>query len=181
MLNRIETIPLSKLENNNGQIEGLPKNPRILKDDSFKKLCKSLQEDPEMLELRELIVYPLGSKFIVIAGNMRLQAMRELKFKEAHCKVLDESTPIDKLKAYTVKDNVSGGLWDFDMLANEWDLDMLEDWGVDVPGVDLDIIDNENVQTQDDNLTIKITFDTHEDMKGLYSELMGRGYMCKKQ
>lgn len=98
-------IAITKLQCNEGQVEGLPRNPRFIKDERFEKLKKSLQDDPEMLQLRELIVYPHGNKFVVIGGNMRLRAAKQLGFKEMPCKVLPEDTPIEKLKAYTIKDN----------------------------------------------------------------------------
>ncbi len=134
-------IDIAKLKSNNGQIEGLPKNPRLIKDDKYKKLKKSIEEDPEMLNLRELIVYPLNNEYIVIAGNMRLAVMKELKYKQAPCKVLDAATTVEKLQAYTIKDNVSFGIWDFDILANEWDSDLLDGWGVDIPTIDIDLED----------------------------------------
>ena len=76
-------LKLSKLEANKGQIEGLPKNPRIIKDDKFKKLVKSIEDNPEMTSLREILVYPHEGKYVVIGGNMRLKAMKELGYKEA--------------------------------------------------------------------------------------------------
>ena len=123
-------IPLSKLEVNKGQVEGIPSNPRRLDDDAFAKLKKSIEERPGMLALRELCVYPHGNKFVVLGGNMRLRAMRELKYKEAPCKVIPEDTPLDELKAFVVVDNSSFGSWDYDALANEWDDLPLQDWGV---------------------------------------------------
>ena len=135
-------LPMSKITPNRGQIEGLPKNPRIIKNDYYKLLVKSLQEHPQMLRLRELLVYPYGEKYVIIAGNMRYKAMSELGFKEAPCKVIPKETSVEELKAYTIKDNRSFGEWDFDLLANEWDVDDLEDWGVDLPM--LDILDGDN-------------------------------------
>lgn len=126
-------IPLSKLVANTGQIEGLPKNPRSIRDEKFAKLVQSLKDDPEMLDLRELLVYPLEKKFVVIGGNMRLLAMRDLGFKDAPCKVLDKDTPAQKLRAYAIKDNVGYGDHDWDALSSEWDAAELEDWGMDLP------------------------------------------------
>ena len=122
----------SLLKKNTGQIHGLPKNPRVIKDSSYQLLVKSIQEDPEMLELREVIVYPFEGKYVIIAGNMRFTAMLELGYKEIPCKVLDETTSIEKLKAITIKDNTTFGTFDFDELANNWDSEELNDWGVSV-------------------------------------------------
>lgn len=123
-------IQLSKLELNNGQIEGVPKNPRNIDSTAFNNLKKSIQERPGMLALRELCVFPHGSKFVVLGGNMRLRAMRELKFKDAPCKVIPPDTPVDELKAFVIVDNSGFGSWDFDELANGWDDLPLVDWGV---------------------------------------------------
>lgn len=126
-------IPIGKIELNNGQIEGLPKNPRFIRDERYKSLVKSIQDAPEMLELRELLVYPHGGKYVVIGGNMRLRACRELKHKEIPCKVLDENTSAEKLREYAMKDNIAFGDTDWDIIANEWDVDELSDWGVEFP------------------------------------------------
>lgn len=101
----IEKIKLSLIETNKGQIEGLPKNPRFIKDEKFKKLVKSIEENPEMLELRELLVYPHEGKYVIIGGNMRYRAMQELGYKEAFCKIIPEKATIEQLKAYTIKGN----------------------------------------------------------------------------
>ena len=126
-----QNIPVALLQCNEGQIEGLPRNPRFIKDERFKKLVKSLQDDPEMLDLRELIVYPHGKHFVVIGGNMRLRAGKELGFETMPCKILPADTPIEKLKAYVIKDNNAFGNDDFDLLANEWDAEFLEECGFD--------------------------------------------------
>lgn len=126
-----QNIAVALLQCNEGQIEGLPRNPRFIKDERFKKLVKSLQDDPEMLDLRELIVYPHGKHFVVIGGNMRLRAGKELGFELMPCKILPADTPIEKLKAYVIKDNNAFGNDDFDLLANEWDTEFLEDCGFD--------------------------------------------------
>lgn len=135
MLDKTIEIPLVKLKNNKGQIAGLPKNPRILKDEEYKTLLQSIKDDPEMLSLRELIVYPLNGGFVVIGGNMRLKALQELKYKSAPCKVLKPDTPVEKLRAFLIKDNVSAGQWDWDVIANEFDADQVQDWGVDIPAI----------------------------------------------
>ena len=133
----IQDIDIRLLCRNTGQIEGLPKNPRFIRDETFELLKKSIQENPEMLSLRELLVYPLkgeiGTTYIVIGGNMRLEACKALGYKTVPCKVLDADTTVEQLKAYTVKDNAGFGEWDWDMLANEWDSAQLTEWGVDVP------------------------------------------------
>ena len=130
---QMQLVSINKLKNNNGQIEGLPKNPRLLKDDKFKKLVKSIQDDPEMLELREVIAYDNNGELIVIAGNMRLKACQEVGIKEIPTKILPKETSVEKLKAYTIKDNVAFGEHDWDELANSWDVEQLTEWGLDIP------------------------------------------------
>lgn len=133
------TLPLTRLERNKGQLQGLPKNPRIIRDDKFDKLKQSIQDDPEMLNLRELLVFPIPGTdhFIVIGGNMRLAALKELGEKEAPCKILPEDTPEDKLQRIAIKDNNGYGEWDYDLLANEWAEDLLNSCAIDIPTVDL--------------------------------------------
>ena len=125
-------VNVAELHTNDGQIEGVPANPRFTKDDKFKRLCKSLQEDPEMLEMRKVVAYDNHGELVVVMGNMRLRAMRELKEEETEAIILPTDTPAEKLKRYIIKDNASFGEWDWDMLANEWDEADLVDWGVDV-------------------------------------------------
>lgn len=150
-------IQITKIKNNTGQIEGLPQNPRLIKDDRFKKLVKSIEDHPEMLELRELIVYPLDKNYIVIGGNMRLRAMQELKYKKAPCKVLDKDISPEKLRAYAIKDNVGYGDDDWDLLSNEWDLEELKDWGLEVLDLNLEEIEDkpqEDSIAEDSNIVI---------------------------
>ena len=129
-------IKISKLKNNSGQIAGVKKNPRIQDDAKFQKLKKSLQDFPEMLELRELVVYPLNGDYIVVGGNMRLKALKELGEKEAVCKVLPDNFPPEKINEFIIKDNVSFGLWDGAELS-EWDAELLNEWGYEVPDWEL--------------------------------------------
>lgn len=129
-------IPLSKLHINTGQIEGIPKNPRVKKGNKYRKLMQSIQDDPEMLELRELLVYPYPKQeghFVAIAGNMRLMAMKGLNMADAPCKVLEENTPLEKIKAILIKDNLSYGDWDWQMIGEDWNLSVLEEYGMDIP------------------------------------------------
>jgi hypothetical protein len=125
-------LPLSKIEANRGQIEGLPKNPRVIRDAKFEILKKSIQDDPEMTALREILVIEHNGKYVIIGGNMRFRAMQDLGIKEAPCKIIPADTDVEKLKAYTIKDNAGFGEWDWDDLANEWCDAPLSDWGVDV-------------------------------------------------
>ena len=106
-----------------------PNNPRIIKDDKFAKLVKSIQELPEMLEIRPIVV---NSDMIVLGGNMRLKACKEAGLKEVPIIVADNLTEAQQ-REFLIKDNVSGGEWDFELLSNKWDVEQLEEWGLDVP------------------------------------------------
>jgi hypothetical protein len=145
----IAKVKIAALKSNTGQIEGLSKNPRLLKDDKFEKLKKSLIDDPEMLELREVIAYDNNGELVVICGNMRLKALKELGVKEVVTKILPANTNVEKLKAYTIKDNVGLGEHDWDILSSDWDVKLLEEWGLDIPEFEPEILD-----AQEDNFNV---------------------------
>lgn len=127
-----QNIKLKDLQPNRGQVEGLPKNPRFIRDEKFAKLVKSIKDDPEMLDLRELIAYDAPCGLVIICGNMRYRAMKELGLESAPVKVLPADTPPHKLRAYAMKDNNAFGENDWDIMA-DWDFEELEDWGFDIP------------------------------------------------
>ena len=127
------------------------KNPRVIKDGKFQKLVKSIQEFPDMLNKRPLIVFTdVDGKYVVLGGNMRLKALNELKFKEIPVIIADEWTEKQKHE-FLIKDNVGFGEWDWDSLANEWDVDKLEDWGLDLP-VNLSVA--EELEAEEDDYEI---------------------------
>ena len=100
-----------------------PKNPRLIKDEKFKKLVKSIQEFPDMLNKRPLIVFTdTDGKYVVLGGNMRLKALKELNYKEVPIILADEWTEEQKAE-FLIKDNVGFGEWNWDSLANEWDVE----------------------------------------------------------
>lgn len=161
---KTQLIDTVKIWPNTGQIPGLPQNPRFIKDERFEALVRSVIDDPEMLELRELLVVEYADQYVTIAGNMRqracvyIQGFTEDEFnkiveskkelpnfdqwlkaitavrnaKKVPCKVLPAHTPVEKLKAYVIKDNVAFGNNDFDLLANEWDQAELMSWGMEL-------------------------------------------------
>ena len=128
------------------EVKPNPKNPRIIKDGKFQKLVKSIQEFPDMLNKRPLVVFTdVDNKYVVLGGNMRLKACKEIGLKEIPIIVADEWTEEQK-NEFLIKDNVGFGEWDWDQLANEWELEKLEDWGLDVikhDWEDLDYIEND--------------------------------------
>lgn len=130
------------------EIKFNPNNPRIIKDDKFKKLVQSIKEFPQMLELRPIVV---NDDMIVLGGNMRLKACKEAGLKEIPVIKASELTE-EQQKAFIIKDNVGYGEWDWDMLANEWDAEELVEWGLDVwqqpVEPDYSILDGEDLSDQ---------------------------------
>ena len=106
-----------------------PNNPRLIKDDKFTKLVQSIKDFPEMLDIRPIVV---NSDMVILGGNMRFKACKEVGLKEVPVIVADSLTQ-EQQREFLIKDNVSGGEWDWDLLANEWDSQHLEEWGLDIP------------------------------------------------
>lgn len=128
-----QEMPLKDITPNKGQIPGVPKNPRVIRDLKFRLLKKSIEEDPEMLGLREILLFPYQGKNIIIGGNMRYQALKDLGYTTAIVKILPADFTPEKLRAIVIKDNSGFGEWDWDALADEWEAAQLIDWGLDVP------------------------------------------------
>lgn len=126
----IVKLSLSVLEQNKGQVEGLPSNPRQWTKSDIDSLAKSLRETPELFEARPIIVFPHEGRYVILGGNMRYEASKKNKVEEVPCVIFPESTPVSKLKEIVIKDNGSFGKWDYDMLGNEWDNLPLPSWGV---------------------------------------------------
>jgi site-specific DNA-methyltransferase (adenine-specific) len=133
------TTPINKIKSN-------PNNPRVIKDDKFKKLVQSLKDLPEMAQVRPIVV---NQDMIVLGGNMRLKAMKEAGWKEAPVAVVDWNE--DKQRQFIIKDNVGFGEWDWDMLANEWDADEIESWGLDLP---VDLAVQEEIEAEEDDFDV---------------------------
>jgi hypothetical protein len=123
-------VPINKIKPN-------PKNPRTIKDERFEKLKKSIQDFPDMLNKRPLVCFTdTDGKFVVLGGNMRLKAAKDLGFKELPIILADEWTEEQKAE-FLIKDNVGFGEWDWNELNNDWDTEQLEGWGLEVPGFDM--------------------------------------------
>ena len=122
----MQTVKLSEVKLN-------PNNPRIIKDDKFKKLVQSIKDFPEMLNIRPIVV---NQDMIILGGNMRYKACKEAGLKEVPVIITDLSE--DKQREFLIKDNTSGGEWDWEVLANEWNSAELDAWGLDVPNFEVD-------------------------------------------
>ena len=152
-----------------------PKNPRLIKDDKFKKLVKSIQEFPQMLELRPIVV---DENNIILGGNMRYKACVEAGLKEIYILKAEDLTELQK-DEFIVKDNVGFGEWDWDILANEWDTEKLQDWGLDLPVFK----EYEEIEPSGYDLTQKwflnIEFENEQDCEKWYNSLIEEGLICK--
>ena len=196
-LGSYQMIDITKLEYNEGQIEGLSKNPRYLKESEHDKLKKSLIDSPEFLEYKPLMVYAMDNgNYVTICGNMRLRVANELRldghseFDTIPCVVLKADTPIEKIKEYAIKDNVQAGNWDWDELANgEWETDDLQNWGVDcsflTESEDADNLEKKEKEEKDysdeivSEYKIEVDCKNEETMQALYEELTGRELECR--
>lgn len=162
------TIKLSKIKPN-------PANPRLIKDDKFKKLVQSLKDFPEMADIRPIVV---NRDMVILGGNMRFKAMKEAGWKE--CPVVIAELTEEQEKEFIIKDNVGFGEWDFSMLANEWNAEQLGEWGVDFP--DMGISDKQINDLSDEIKTefkIEIECEDEFNQKIIFEELTEKGYKCR--
>ena len=125
-------------------IRNNPKNPRLCKDDKFKKLVKSIKDFPEMESVRPIVV---NKDMIILGGNMRYKAMIECGYKEVNVEVVDWSE--QKQNEFIIKDNVGFGEWEWDEIANSWDMEQLEDWGLDLP-----LFDSKELEAEEDDYDV---------------------------
>ena len=124
-------ISIKSLHPNTGQIPGVPANPRQWTKGDVDRLARSIDQTPELLEARPVIVYPAGTdNYVILGGNLRFAACKQLKRDTVPCYIVQPDLGADKLKEIVIKDNGAFGQWDFDRLANEWDDLPLPDWGV---------------------------------------------------
>jgi hypothetical protein len=159
-----------------GLVKSNPNNPRVIKDDKFKKLVQSVKNFPQMLDIRPIVV---NDDMIVLGGNMRLKACIEAGLKEVSIIKASDLTP-EQQNEFIIKDNVGFGEWNWDVLANDWDNAQLVEWGLDVwqqekePELD-DLIGEEKNKPA----TMKITFETPEQLQKAeidIQELLDRKY-----
>ena len=121
---------MKQIKLNINQIQTNKSNPRIIKDDNFDKLVKSIKDFPEMLDIRPIVV---NKDMVILGGNMRYKACIEAGLTEIPVIIADNLT-VEQEKEFLIKDNVSGGEWDWSVISAEWDVELLEDWGVEVIG-----------------------------------------------
>jgi ParB-like chromosome segregation protein Spo0J len=143
-----------------------PNNPRLIKDEKFKKLVKSIQDFPDMLNVRPIVV---NKDMVVLGGNMRLKAIKEAGIKEINVDIVDWNE--QQQKEFIVKDNVGYGEWDWNDLANNWDAEELTDWGLDIPNFNTEGFGDKNKELSLDDvndsmsITLKYTEDEYHIVK----------------
>ena len=165
------------------QIKPNPNNPRIIKDEKFEKLKKSIKDFPKMMELRPMVI---NADNIVLGGNMRLKALKELGYKEVPDEWVKRAEDLteDEQRQFIIKDNVGFGEHDWEMLATDWDADELSDWGLDMPtdwGTN-EVEEKEQVDLSDDldiNFRIEVVLSDEKSQELLYNELIERNYECR--
>ena len=161
------------------QIRNNENNPRIIKDYKFKQLVKSIKEFPEMLKLRPIVV---NNEMVVLGGNMRLKACKEAGLNEVWILKADELTE-QQQREFIVKDNVGFGEWDWDILANEWNNQQLEDWGLDLLPFEDSVEDIKEQKDLSDNIEgsfrVEVELENETEQEKLYNELINKGFICR--
>jgi ParB-like chromosome segregation protein Spo0J len=162
------------------QIKPNPKNPRTIKDERFEKLKKSIQDFPDMLNKRPLVCFTdTDGKFVVLGGNMRLKAAKDLGLKELPIILADEWTEEQKAE-FLIKDNVGFGEWDWNELNTDWDTEQLNEWGLEVPDFAIMPSEDELIgEEKNKPPTMKITFENPEQLQKAeidIQELLDRKY-----
>jgi ParB-like chromosome segregation protein Spo0J len=171
----IEKISINAIKSN-------PNNPRVIRDDKFRKLVKSINEFPEMLELRPIVV---NDKMIVLGGNMRLKACREAGLKDVYV-IKASNLSEEQQKEFIIKDNAGFGEWDWDTLANEYDDEELKDWGIDIPKFDSVGHSGEGEGNFDDpgiedknQYGVIVICESAGTQESVFNDLTNMGFKCK--
>jgi ParB-like chromosome segregation protein Spo0J len=150
-------------------------NPRILKDDKFKKLVQSIKDFPEMLEIRPIVV---NNEMMILGGNMRLKAIQEIGIKEVPI-IKAENLTEEQQREFLIKDNVGFGEWDWDALANDWNPEELNEWGLDIPVV-LDSVEPDDLSDKiQESFRIEIICKDEQSQEQAYIKLIEEGYECR--
>lgn len=163
-------IRMSDLRKNEGQVAGLPPNPRWWTDNDVELLARSIQETPELLQARTLVVFPHDNTYVIIGGNLRYDALSMLGEQTAPCTIIPEGTDVGTLVQIALKDNGTFGKWDSDELANSWDDVPFASWGIrgfddftpsempDYSGANKEV----NVSEFDETMKMKLAFSEDE-------------------
>lgn len=165
----MQLIAINKIKSN-------PENPRFIKDDKFDKLVESLKSFPEMLKLRPIVV---NKDMIILGGNYRHKAAKAAGHKSVWIEIADLT--IEQQREFIIKDNISVGEWDWDIIADSWDHKLLDDWGLDVPSFE-DAEEEELIDLSDkvkSQFKIEIIANNESDQEKIYNKLIAEGYECR--
>ena len=166
---KIEKVSISSITENAA-------NPRTINKHKFQKLVNSVKQFPEMLSLRPIVV---DKDNVILGGNMRYKACKELGLKQVY---IIQATDLDDKQAqeFIVKDNVGFGEWDWDVLANDWDVKELEDWGLDGFPFEEEEKELKDISdTIESSFRIEVEIENEEEQEKLYNELIEKGYICR--
>jgi len=168
------------MNRNIAEIKTNPKNPRVIKDEKFAKLVQSLKDFPEMLEKRPLVCFTdTDGKLVVLGGNMRLKAAKEIGLKELPVIIADDWTEEQKAQ-FLIKDNVGFGEWNWDELQSDWDVEQLADWGLDIPSqfeVEMEETDlSDKIKSE---FKIEVICKDEQEQEQTYNKLIEQNYECR--
>ena len=159
-----------------------PENPRFIIDSKFKKLVESIKSFPEMLEKRPIVV---DENMVVLGGNMRLKACKAAGIFEIWVDIAKDWTEEQK-KEFIVKDNIGFGQWDWDILANEWNTEELQSWGLEfMPFEEEDVLEQDIKEQKDlsdsinSSFRLEVELENEIEQEKLYNELINKGYICR--
>lgn len=156
-----------------------PNNPRLIKDNKFKKLVQSIKEFPKMMELRPMVI---NKDNVILGGNMRFKALKELNYKEVPEEWIKRAEDLteEETRRFIIADNVGFGEHDWDMLANEWDAEQLEDWGLEGFPFEGDTAEDKDLS---DNLKetfeVIVTSGNEQEQEATFDYLTKKGYVCR--
>lgn len=178
-------IETARISLNDGQIPGVPRNPRFIRDSRYRDLKRSVSEDPEFMWYNPVVLYPLGDGYVVIGGNMRLRVCRELRWKTIPSVILPEDLPAEKIRAYVMKHNIQFGDDDWDLLTSEWDAEELKEWGKEMewaePGREEPKEDSKGKDDEEERFILEVECGNDMELDLLYAELTERDYKCTRR
>lgn len=155
------------------KIKPNPNNPRVIRDAKFDELCESLRSFPKMLEIRPIVV---DENMMILGGNQRYAAAKAIGLKTIEVKKADDLTE-DEKREFIIKDNLPYGEWNWDDLKTNWDVEKLEEWGLDVPN--FESTDNDISDNIAEAFKIEISCKDEAHQEKVYNELIAKGYTVR--
>lgn len=180
VLDEHKTLDVKDLRANKGQLvdRGIPKNPRKITKEKYNLLLQSLDKS-NLTQIRPLDVIAHMGKYVVLSGNQRLRALKELKVKEVPCNILRDDLEPETYRQIVLQANTNYGEHDDDLLANEWDATELHEWGYDLPDWETEKIEEDKSNDLEDKLILEIECKTEKELELICNEMEERGFKCK--